>query len=72
MTPSEFARTELSALLEKAKTSSVDEQAALRALLDAAAGALLERSNAEDVQNELSFIARNLLGDEEDYSFMRP
>ncbi len=72
MTPSEFARAELSAILKKAKASSVDEQAALRALLDAAASALLERSNAEDVQNELSFIARNLLGDEEDYSFMRP
>lgn len=71
MTPSEFARAEVTALVEKATAANVDEAAALRAILDAAAAALAERSSAEDVQNELTFIAGNL-GDDEDYSFMRP
>ena len=71
MTPSEFARAELAALQEKAKASHVDGPAALRALLDATAAALAAESGVEDAQSELAFIARNL-GDDEDYSFMRP
>ncbi len=71
MTPSEFARTELAAMLEKTATANVDRLAALRSLLDAAAAALAAESGVEDAQNELGFIARNL-GDDEDYSFMRP
>ena len=71
MTPSEFARAEIAGILEKAAVSNVDAEAALRALLDAAAAQLAERTSAEDAQNELSFISNNL-GDDEDYSFMRP
>ena len=71
MTPSEFARAEVAQMIEKAGTENVDVPAALRAILDATAAALAERSGAEDAVNELTFIARNM-GDEEDYSFMRP
>lgn len=71
MTPSEFARAELTRMLEQAEAQHVDGPAALRSLLDAAAAALAERSGMEDAQNELTFIARNM-GDDEDYSFMRP
>lgn len=71
MTPSEFARAEIAALMAKAKAENVDPPAALRALLDAAASTLAEVSGLEDARNELTFIARNM-GDEEDYSFMRP
>jgi len=71
MTPSEFARAELASMLAKAAAANVDAPAAIRALLDCAAAALAERSGVEDAQNELAFIARNL-GDDEDYSFMRP
>lgn len=71
MTPSEFARREVAAMIEKATTENIDLGAALRSILDAAAAELAERSGAEDAQNELEFIARNL-GDEEDHSFMRP
>ena len=71
MTPSEFARREVAAMVEKAAAENIDLGAALRSILDAAAAELAERSGAEDAQNELEFIARNL-GDEEDHSFMRP
>ena len=71
MTPSEFARAEIAAMLEKAAAQNVDQPAALRALLDSAAAALADTSGVEDAQNELTFIAGNL-GDDEDYSFMRP
>ncbi len=71
MTPSELARAEVAAILEKAVVAKIDIPATLRAVLDCAAAALAERSGVEDAQNELSFIARNM-GDEEDYSFMRP
>ena len=71
MTPSEFARAEVAAMMEKAAAENVDQPAALRALLDATASTLAEVSGVEDAQNELTFIARNI-GDEEDYSFMRP
>lgn len=71
MTPSEFARREIAGMLEKAAAENVDAPAALRSILDSAAAALAETSGVEDAQNELTFIANNL-GDEEDYSFMRP
>jgi len=71
VTPSEFARAELAAMMAKTQEANVDQQAALRALLDCAAAALAAQSGVEDAQNELTFVARNL-GDEEDYSFMRP
>ncbi|MGZ0189854.1 MAG: hypothetical protein ACKVH0_17925 [Alphaproteobacteria bacterium] len=71
MTPSEFARTEVAALLEKAAAQNVDKGAALRAILDTTAAALAEQSGVEDAQNELTFIAGNL-GDDEDHVFMRP
>lgn len=71
MTPSEFARREVAAMVEKAAAENIDIGAALRSILDAAAAELAERSGAEDAQSELEFIARNL-GDEEDHSFMRP
>ena len=71
MTPSEFARTEVAALLEKAAAQNVGKGAALRAILDTTAAALAEQSGVEDAQNELTFIAGNL-GDDEDHVFMRP
>lgn len=71
MTPSEFARAEMSRMMETAKAENVDSPAALRSLLDAAAAALAEVSGVEDAQNELNFIAQNL-GDDEDHVFMRP
>jgi hypothetical protein len=71
MTPSEFARSELSGILEKVDAGNMDKAAIIRALLDSAAEALVEITSVEDTQNELSFIANNISGDE-DYSFMRP
>jgi hypothetical protein len=71
MTPSEFARSELSGFLEKVDAGNMDKAAIIRALLDATAEALVEITSVEDAQNELSFIANNISGDE-DYSFMRP
>jgi hypothetical protein len=71
MTPSEFARAEMATLIAKAASAHVDEAAALRAILDAAAAALANLSGVEDAQNELQFIAGNL-GDDEDHVFMRP
>ena len=71
MTPSEFARAEVPALLEKATTQNVDKGAALRAILDTVAAELADLSGVEDAQNELTFIAGNL-GDDEDHVFMRP
>jgi hypothetical protein len=71
MTPSEFARSELSGFLEKVDAGNMDKAVIIRALLDAAAEALVEITSVEDTQNELSFIANNISGDE-DYSFMRP
>jgi len=71
MTPSEFARNEFTAFIEKVDAANMDKPAAIRALLDTAASTLAEISSIEDAKNELSFIAANI-GDEEDYSFMRP
>ncbi|MEL0090422.1 MAG: hypothetical protein VW714_08080 [Rhodospirillales bacterium] len=71
MTPSEFARSEFTAFIENVDAANMDKPAAIRALLDTAASALAEISSIEDAKNELSFIAANI-GDEEDYSFMRP
>jgi hypothetical protein len=71
MTPSEFARAEVTALLEKASAQNVDKGAALRAILDTTAAALAEQSGVEEAQSELTFIAGNL-GDDEDHVFMRP
>jgi hypothetical protein len=71
MTPSEFARAELTRIMEAAKVENVDGPAALRSLLDAAAAALADVSGVEDAQNELTFIAQNM-GDDEDHVFMRP
>lgn len=71
MTPSEFARAELSRMMEAAKSGNIEGPAALRSLLDAAAAALAEESGIEDAQNELNFIAQNM-GDDEDHVFMRP
>lgn len=71
MTPSEFARNKFTAFIEKVDAANMDKPAAMRALLDTAASALAEISSIEDAKNELSFIAANI-GDEEDYSFIRP
>jgi hypothetical protein len=71
MTPAEFARAELTRIIDAAKAENVDGPAALRSLLDAAAAALADVSSVEDAQNELTFIAQNM-GDDEDHVFMRP
>ncbi len=71
MTPSEFARAEITRIMASAKAENVDEAAALRSLLDATASALADKSGVEDAQNELTFIAQNM-GDDEDHVFMRP
>ena len=71
MTPSEFARNKFTAFIENVDAANMDKPAAIRALLDTAASALAEISSNEDAKNELSFIAANI-GDEEDYSFIRP
>jgi hypothetical protein len=71
MTASEFERNEFTAFIEKVDATNMDKPAAIRALLDTAASALAEISSIEDAKNALSFIAANI-GDEEDYSSMRP
>ncbi|MNZ13443.1 hypothetical protein D3C78_303450 [compost metagenome] len=67
----EWARSALQQSLSEAKQNGLAEDLVLRALLSA----VVERSaglrSAEDLAQELVFLANNL-DPEQDYSFMRP
>ncbi|MFC5697962.1 hypothetical protein ACFPU0_20680 [Pseudomonas sp. GCM10022186] len=66
-----WARTALAQNLEAAKAVGFTEELALRALLSAVVERSAELRSAEDLAQELTFLADNL-DPERDYGFMRP
>ncbi len=66
-----WARTALEQNLEAAKAGGFTEELALRALLSAVVERSAALRSAEDLAQELTFLADNL-DPERDYSFMRP
>ncbi|MGE8154291.1 hypothetical protein ACQKP5_24020 [Pseudomonas vancouverensis] len=67
----EWARQELRQSLERAQEVGFDPGLSLRALLSAVVQQSKVVRSAEDLADELRFLAENL-DDEQDYGFMRP
>ncbi|KAB0492558.1 hypothetical protein [Pseudomonas vancouverensis] len=67
----EWARQELRQSLEMAQEVGFDPGLSLRALLSAVVQQSKVVRSAEDLADELRFLAENL-DDEQDYGFMRP
>ncbi|MBL4906977.1 MAG: hypothetical protein JKX94_05950 [Sneathiella sp.] len=57
--------------LDGAAASSISEDALARALIGEAIEVLKKNRSAEDISNEVTFLAENI-GEEDDYTFMRP
>lgn len=67
----EVARSCVNKALEEAGASQISEDALARALISEAISVFKKSRSAEDIANELTFLAENLSEDEE-YNFMRP
>ncbi|MGY2196696.1 hypothetical protein [Pseudomonas gingeri] len=67
----EWARQEVQASLEAAHTAGFEPGLGLRALLSAVVQQSKAVRSAEDLADELQFLAENL-DEGQDYSFMRP
>ena len=68
---SEIAGTHVEAALAEAGRSNISEEALGRALLDQAVAILGRARSPQEIADELTFLANNIVGDEE-YGFMRP
>ena len=69
--PSEIVAKHVEAAMREASAAGIDTDAVGRTLLDQAVAILQRGHSADEVAQELRFIADNL-GDEEEYAFMRP
>ena len=67
----DWARSALQQSLSEAKQNGLDEALALRALLSAVVERSTRLRSAEDLAQELIYLAENL-DPEQDYGFMRP
>ncbi|SDS12228.1 hypothetical protein NLK61_08900 [Pseudomonas fuscovaginae UPB0736] len=67
----EWARQEVQASLDAAQAVGFEPGLGLRALLSAVVQQSKALRSAEDLADELQFLAENL-DDDQDYSFMRP
>lgn len=67
----ETARSCVNAALEEAAANKVSQDALARALIGEAIAIYKKTRSAEDISNELIFLAENL-SEEDDYTFMRP
>jgi hypothetical protein len=67
----DWARSALAQNLADAKQNGLDEELALRALLSAVVERSARLRSAEDLAQELTYLADNLDPDQ-DYGFMRP
>ncbi len=67
----EVARSCVNNAVAEAEVSKISEDALARALIGEALSIYKKTRSAEDIANELTFLAENLSEDEE-YNFMRP
>ncbi|WP_248798761.1 hypothetical protein [Pseudomonas sp. MWU13-2105] len=67
----EWARQQVQASLEDAQVEGFEPGLGLRALLSAVVQQSKALRSAEDLADELQFLAENL-DDDQDYAFMRP
>lgn len=67
----EIVRAHVVQAVAEAKAAGAPADVIGRSLLDAAVEVMLSAREPADVITELEFVARNV-GDDEDYSFMRP
>jgi len=70
-TVTEIAQNAISAALDETNKKSLSEDALARALIAEAIAIYRKTRSANDIANELEFIAENI-GDDEEYTFMRP
>ena len=66
-----IARNAVKTALEEVNTVSLSEDALARAFITEAIAIYRKTRPAADIANELEFISENL-GDDEEYTFMRP
>jgi hypothetical protein len=70
-TPTEIAQIAIEGALNQIKEAKLSEDAFARALLNASIAIFMQNRSAQDVSDELEFIAENL-DDDQEYTFMRP
>ncbi|OUR75469.1 hypothetical protein A9Q83_18050 [Alphaproteobacteria bacterium 46_93_T64] len=70
-TVTEIAQNAINAALDETNKKSLSEDALARALIAEAIAIYRKTRSANDIANELEFIAENI-GDDEEYTFMRP